>query len=800
MRMDPNRLWAKKKYEGMTPPSVAEHCRDVHDAANALFDAIRQTLADGLGVSANSLDGEIRPLLLAAALMHDFAKINSAFQYMLRAKPGDPVRQPVRHEILGAWLLSDPDYLHRWFGGLRSEAEIWPIIWAVAGHHLKMGDPARDAKLFNAGSGTREVVLPLSDDEIGTLLRDTAAVLGSTSILLGMKDSRFETADDSDNGLEQRIAQFAELSCRVWNRLRRNDDVVRRTALLKALLIAADVAASALTAKGEPLNEWVPRQLALRISADSLQPIIAKGTKGKPPKPFQTIAGDFERTATILIAGCGGGKTTAAYMWAQRHARGRKLWFTYPTTGTASAGYHGYLFDHPDLLSALMHGRAEVDLQAMRGTKEDDPKDEWLRLESLRAWGCQAILCTVDTVLGLLQNQKRPLFSFPAIASGAIVFDEIHSYDARLFGGLLRFLQTFPGIPVLLMSASIPPRRMEALRDVLGERACLVGPGESVEQWRERNVIRGDRKMEEYLRYRLQSRESAAACQELAADTLRAGKKVLWVCNTVKDAIEIAKSASQWTSVEPIVYHSRFRYRDRVTRQQVVLAEFKNYVEGERDGQRVKPSASLVIATQVCEMSLDISADLLITAECPLPSLVQRLGRLNRYASSDDPWPCLVYAFQGDPYNEKPELIQTRGDCRASMAATRKLVNEMDGQACRQQDLADRLNLMQDAEQFETYSNWLDDGWLTEPGPVRDGDASITLIREEDLPEIKNELGAENAKPTKWTSARLVPWTIPMLPNTQVRLEERKGGYPIAPVGTVDYSEKEGATWHKTTK
>ena len=52
-----------------------------------------------------------------------------------------------------------------------------------------------------------------------------------------------------------------------------------------------------------------------------------------------------------------------------------------------------------------------------------------------------------------------------------VLFDEIHSYDARLFGSLLRYLQTFPGLPVLLMSASIPPGRMVKLREVLGERA-----------------------------------------------------------------------------------------------------------------------------------------------------------------------------------------------------------------------------------------------------------------------------------------------------------------------------------------
>jgi hypothetical protein len=106
---------------------------------------------------------------------------------------------------------------------------------------------------------------------------------------------------------------------------------------------------------------------------------------------------------------------------------------------------------------------------------------------------------------------------------------------------------------------------------------------------------------------------------------------------------------------------------------------------------------------------------------------------------------------------------------------------------------------MVDAEQFETYSAWLDDGWLTEPAQLRDADASVTLIREEDLAEIEGELGAENAKPSKWTARSLVPWTIPMLFRREFRPVRRARGYPIAAAGTVAYSEKEGATWQKST-
>lgn len=777
--------WAKKPFGTHRAPTVVEHCRHVCEAAESIWAAIGRELAGALGVEHSTLHNDLYRSLRTAALLHDFAKVNSSFQHMLLAKPSDTARQPVRHEILAAWLLSDPEMLGGWWGAVGAHNQIWPIIWAIAGHHLKMGDPARlpadprqpKCELFRLGSETQTVTIPLP--ACAELLREAAASLAETDLLPHLSDLHFETADDDDDSLQERINRFANSSAREWLNLRRDPVAKRRTALLKAILIAADVAASALIADGRQPIKWAFDALRVRITASAIQQVVDADLDGKPVRMFQSDVEASEQSVTVVIAGCGNGKTTAAYLWGKRHATGRKLWFTYPTTGTASAGYEGYLFTHKEIASDLFHSRSEVDLRAMErnGDDQDSQEEGQFRLESLRAWDRQAIVCTVDTVLGLLQTQRRPLFSFPVIAAGAFVFDEIHSYDARLFGGLLRFLQTFPGVPVLLMSASIPPQRLEALKRVLGDRAC--------------NVIPGDPKLEGYERYRFEPRDSAAACHDEVRAALHAGKKALWVCNTVGDAVRTAREAREWVGVDPsriLIYHSRFRYQDRVQRQKNLIHRFDVNEPG------------LAITTQVCEMSLDISANLMVTAECPLPSLVQRLGRLNRYAAKDDPWPCLVFPFEGLPYNEDPTRIQLHGDYRIEMAATRKAVLELAGQHCSQHELARRLDEMIGAEEFELYSAWLDDGWVTEPAHVRDGDNSITVIREEDLPEIERELGKEHAKPTRWTSRLLVPWTIPMQSRRGVQFDRRAAGYPVAPAGSIRYSVEEGAEWQMKTK
>ena len=214
--------------------------------------------------------------------------------------------------------------------------------------------------------------------------------------------------------------------------------------------------------------------------------------------------------------------------------------------------------------------------------------------------------CTVDTVLGLIQNQRRPLYAFPAIACGVFVFDEVHSYDRQLFGELLRFLEVFRGVPVLIMSASIPPARLDALRRVLGRRMNA-------------RPIRGEKRLERLKRYCIEDRASRDECWAEVTKMLSGGAaKVLWVCNTVEHAKRVFREAKRrLPNTRLLLYHSRYRYRDRVDRQDDVIVEFA-YADQERT-RRLRDRPALAVTTQVCEMSLDISADLLVTARCPLP-------------------------------------------------------------------------------------------------------------------------------------------------------------------------------------
>ena len=134
-------LYAKS---GDGAPTVAEHNRDVRDAADAVWECIGADLTLALQLDVTNFRADILPLLQSAALLSRSGEDQFRVPgHWVRAKLGQGPKQPVRHEVVGVWLLTDRDFLGSWFTSLRPEIDIWPIIWAVAGHHLKMCDPAR---------------------------------------------------------------------------------------------------------------------------------------------------------------------------------------------------------------------------------------------------------------------------------------------------------------------------------------------------------------------------------------------------------------------------------------------------------------------------------------------------------------------------------------------------------------------------------------------------------------------------------------------------------------------------------
>jgi CRISPR-associated endonuclease/helicase Cas3 len=613
------------------------------------------------------------------------------------------------------------------------------------------------------------MVLLMGHDDFHAALTQIASLFGLTSApscaavrrnLVGGNDA---------------FAQIARWSCAAqmqWGKIKSRSER-RLVAAAKTCLIAADVAGSALP-KALPDDpdrwQWITASFAATPQSGDLAAVAQYRLRGNPPRSFQQAVAGCKCPVAFVKAGCGSGKTVAAYLWAGTNYPMRRLYFCYPTTGTATEGFRDYLHvpeaealpdeDGPlaqqvrELGARLFHSRRDVDFQIILSTGDDARQadvDSRTRLESLEAWATPVVACTVDTVLGLLQNVRRGLYAWPALSQSAFVFDEIHAYDDRLFGALLRFLRDLPGLPVLLMTASLPASREEALRKLLESRGQSWTP------------ISGPVELETRPRYR-KSKFTDNDPLSSVREALSAGGKVLWVCNTVGRVMDAAGRAAVFA---PILYHSRFKYEDRVARHQAVIQAFR------REGP------VLAICSQVAEMSLDLSADLLVTDLAPVPALIQRLGRLNRRAEEGDPTrPFLAVA----PDNPLPYTA-------AGLELAEKWLSRLADDSVSQRDLSQAWEEAAEEPPAAVASAWLDGGPFTAVAELRESSPGITVLMEEDVPRV-----------------RLRPKDLPRLllpmppPPRCLSWQEwpRVRGLPVAPTGSVNYDAQRGAQWQKS--
>lgn len=745
----PVRLLAKSSATPDAPrtaETLSGHLGSVVAAARAALRASDKELLDSMGLAGSVTTADLKAVLLRAAVLHDIGKGNSHFQEAVRHNSP----QALRHDWLSGWLVLGCPELGNWLLGSLDGRQRDIVIAAVAGHHLKLSDGS--ALEWRPGNARPLEVLTQHPDFTACLrLAQKELGLGTPPTLRTVTLN----CDDARPLPELRdwLLDYPDLT----------DPLARLAALVKALLINADATGSALPRQGKEVAGWVHNVLARVCAADDLTAIAEVRLRGARPRPFQVEVAGTSARVTFTRAGCGTGKTVAAYMWAGKRAAGRKLYFCYPTTGTATEGFRDYIIgSDSDRESALLHSRSEVDLEDVLADRTSDPFEQAARYDSLAGMDAALIVCTADQVLGLIQNYRRPLFTFPALGTAAFVFDEVHQYDDRLFGALLRFIAAFPGLPLLLMTASLPRIRLAALEET------VVAAGNRLE------TVNGPAEMEALPRYELSPPQASPPADEIARVLARGGR-VLWVTNTVPRAVRFWQMHE---SCGPLLYHSRYRYCDRVGKHRAVIDRFRT--EG----------GVLAVTTQVCEVSLDISADLLVTDLAPIPALIQRLGRLNRRAGPGSPVCRAVFL--------EPDTTLPYGEDEFDVVRTADWVRALGGRPVSQRDLADEFEARDPGRRIEGIrSAWLDSGPFSAQQPLREGDHSVSLLLPEDAPHCTDGRGRPVMR-------EVVRRSLPMPLNRNAARAVggwlRIGSAFAVPEGWVNYSTEKGGEWARKRK
>jgi CRISPR-associated endonuclease/helicase Cas3 len=246
---------------------------------------------------------------------------------------------------------------------------------------------------------------------------------------------------------------------------------------------------------------------------------------------------------------------------------------------------------------------------------------------------------TLDQALLGVLGVRHGFLRLHGLAGKVVVVDEVHAYDtytSTLLDRLLAWLHAL-GTTVVLLSATLPARRRDALLAAFGAAPCRPAPYPRL------TVASGGAATSRHVDARRPPVavtirwESRTSLPERLAEAMAGGGCVAWIVNTVGEAQRtylelkaLRQGGGLAADVDLGLIHARFPFAARQAREQAAELAF-----GPGPGRR--PRAAILVGTQVLEQSLDLDFDLMVSELAPVDLVLQRAGRLHRHARQDRP-------------------------------------------------------------------------------------------------------------------------------------------------------------------
>ena len=312
-----------------------------------------------------------------------------------------------------------------------------------------------------------------------------------------------------------------------------------------------------------------------------------------------------ERPHTLVTAPTGAGKTN--FLLGRCDGR---VFYTLPFQASINAMYRRIQMDLQE------HFKAPADVRRLHATSRIELDDEDFEEDPdlQRHPGASVKVMTpyqmASIVFGTAGYEAMAL----DLQGNDVILDEVHTYDGVARSMVLQIVRMLVELEcrVHIGTATIPSALADALVDVLG--------GEEEVQ----RIRLDDDTLDTFNRHRIHKCPSAEVAWTELDELLEQGDRVLFISNQVGSAQQRFRTVQErYPEVPAMLIHSRYKRSDR--------ADLEDQIEAfeQQNGPCV------VCATQVVEVSLDISFDAMITDAAPLDGMVQRFGRVNRERSEE---------------------------------------------------------------------------------------------------------------------------------------------------------------------
>lgn len=414
----------------------------------------------------------------------------------------------------------------------------------------------------------------------------------------------------------------------------------------------------------------------------------------------------------LVRAPTGAGKTDASLLWAQLQIENKcadRLVIAMPTRFTSNAlaiNVAESLSDTGLYHSSAWFAKFQEQVDAGTIKKRDAEKIH----EFARLLQTPITVCTIDHLLMALTltREDHHLITFN-MANSCLVIDEADFYDDFTQANILVLLEILKywNVPVLLMSASLPESVLPSFQK-LGFKIDMIIEDTS-DNSRDRFEIKS---IKEYT--------DLEEISDLLDLCIEKGTAIIYA-NTVDKAVMFYDWFKK-RKANPILYHSRFTEPHKKDKEQELINALG------KEAWEKNCANGIAILTQIGEMSINISADFMISELCPIDRLTQRAGRLCRFDKTKVGELYLLVPQKNDlvypaPYGEYDRKIKAWTPCEAFV----KTLEMLDTKSYSAESLVSLLNhiyavqesfspkAINNAKSLKEYFSW---NWLINPKQI----------------------------------------------------------------------------------
>ena len=456
-----------------------------------------------------------------------------------------------------------------------SHPELWPpILSMIIAHHKSIYKDISTTGIIDLDIEYKEDILQFHLTGFSSWVADAIGILTN----LNFPCVTHETVITEDDAREAYFfaLDYCKKSPKGWSPW-------------KGLLIGADHIASAV---GD-FKENVP----ILFATPNVDYYNRKGDL----YPLSLIDSDKAKKHTFVKAPTGAGKTD----FLIKRCQGR-IFYTLPFQASINAMYERILHDL---------GAHVEDIRLLHSISQLVINEEHITKKVIQDKFGASIKVLTPHQLSSIAFGTRGYESILFDLQGSdIILDEIHTYSDIMQSIVLKMVEILKhaGCRIHIGTATMPSVLEEAIFEILGKEEVQY-------------VQLPDAILTSFNRHKIYKTTTFTNILPVLEEAIEQKKKILIVCNRVSNAqILFERMEEFYPKTAKMLIHSRFKRGDR------------NRLEKElKDVYNITPHACIVVATQVVEVSLDISFDLMITETAPIDALIQRFGRINRKRTVD---------------------------------------------------------------------------------------------------------------------------------------------------------------------